>query len=255
MNKRTIATLALMASGWLPGIERPAAQVAPGGKPPGPEVTGAVSGEIMSGGERLAFANVAVVGTRLGTRTDNAGRLFLAGVPAGPRRILFHALGYRKLDTLLNIRPGENPPVHVELADLHPPPACQPCFWVSPFQGARAIPRGAMVLDFVGERWYARMAGRGAELAISSDPNPCELRIDYYLKHLLLPVSLSVLDSAGRAVHVFDAARSSGGNQIVWDGFDHGTRRTPYGSYRVCLETPGDTLELEFARTRRLPFR
>lgn len=42
---------------------------------------------------------------------------------------------------------------------------------------------------------------------------------------------------------------------MVWDGVDGAGERMPYGWYRVRLETPRETLELQFVRARRLPVR
>jgi hypothetical protein len=112
-----------------------------------------------------------------------------------------------------------------------------------------------MVHDFVGEAWQARVWGRAAELVISSDPDPCVLRIDYYLEDSLLLVSLSVIDSAGRTVRTFERTTSEGGHHLAWDGSDDERRATPYGEYRVRLETPADTLWLTCWRVRRPPLR
>lgn len=255
MRKKAIATAILLGFSLLFAVELPAGQVAGRGRPVAPEVIGTLRGEVTSGGERLGFANVVVIGSKLGTQTDNAGRFVLAGVPTGSRRILFDAIGHRKLDSLVAVRAGENPPMRVELVDLFPPPVCQPCFWVPPFQGVRAIPRGAMAFDFVGEALQARVFGSEAELALSSDPDPCQLRIDYYLRSSLSLARLSVVDSAGRSIRVFDRDGATGGHHLVWDGLDHEGRQTPYGWYHVCLETPADTLQLEFGRVRRPPIR
>jgi len=252
---RTIATVALLACGWLLGVELPAAQVTPAGGSVGPGVTGTLNGEITSGGQRLAFVNVLVAGTKVGIQSDAGGRFVLTGVPTGERRILFHGFRYRKLDSLLIVRPGANPPIRVELIDMFPPPKCQPCFWVPPFQGARALRHGAMVHDFVGEAWQARAEGRAATLVISSDPDPCQLQIHHYLGPSGSRARLSIVDSAGSTVHVFDRGEGRGGHHVVWDGVDHKSVRTPYGWYHVRLETRDDTLQLEFGRVRRPPIR
>jgi hypothetical protein len=206
--------------------------------------TGRLTGDVTSGKEHLDYASVVVTGTRIGILADGSGHFVLEGVPTGQRRLIVLALGFKKLDTLLDVRAGENPPIHLELVDRFPPPQCQPCFWVPPDQGVNALPKGAFRLDYSGEVWHARAVGRTTELAISSDPDPCQLRIDCRLGGPREAVRLSVIDSAGRVLRTLD----SGG---VWDGSDRYGRPTPYGWYRVRLDSPGDTLALEFYRVRR----
>src|SRR3989442_8333341 len=227
-----IVTAALLSVAWLLAVQHPAARVAPRAAPATSAAGGILRGEVTSGHERLGFANALVIGTRLGTQTDGAGRFVLSRVPTGRQRILFMALGHSRFDTLLDVVAGDNPPVHVDLVDLFPPPSCQPCFWVNPNQGTRALPRGAVLLDYVGEVWQARVRGRSTELVISSDPDPCELRLDYYLRRPISPVRLSVIDSAGGTVRMFDDSTSVEGHHLVWDGSDEGGERTPYGWYR-----------------------
>jgi hypothetical protein len=218
--------------------------------------TGTLRGRITSGGlGPLPYANVVVAGAKVGTQADSGGRFELRSVPLGAQRILVAALWHAKLDTALTVVAGENPPLHVDLVSRAPAPQCQPCFWVDPHQETRDPAPGAIVLDYTGEAWRALDRGAASALEISSDRDPCELRVMYAFQASVRHARLSVVDSAGRTVHTFLTATSAGRHDLVWNGVDGAGGLTPYGWYRVRLETPRETLELEFVRARRLPVR
>jgi len=147
---------------------------------------------------------------------------------------------------------AQPPPTATPGARVSPPP-CQPCFWVDPYQSTHDPGASGIVLDYTGELWQARFRSPRGELVISSEVDPCQLRIQYAFTAAVARARLSVVDSTGRTVRRLEANPAAGNHHAVWDGMDQAGRYTLYGWYRVRLESPGDTLALECVRVRRLP--
>ncbi|NOT34198.1 MAG: TonB-dependent receptor [Candidatus Eisenbacteria bacterium] len=68
---------------------RPAAPAAPAA------ATGTITGRVTEGGkDPVAFANVTVLGTKLGSATDDDGHFRLVGVPVGAQQVRVQAIGF-----------------------------------------------------------------------------------------------------------------------------------------------------------------
>ena len=82
------------------------------------QATGAVAGQVVEAetGTPLPGANVAVVGTTLGTSTDADGRYHLEDVPAGPQTIAVSFVGYEAAEAAVDVQAGEVAQRDFELA-------------------------------------------------------------------------------------------------------------------------------------------
>jgi hypothetical protein len=70
--------------------------------------TGRISGKsvVKDRGLWLPFANVIVLGTRLGVMSDVTGSFVLSGVPIGPQRLACQAIGYERDTMDVMVRQG-----------------------------------------------------------------------------------------------------------------------------------------------------
>lgn len=68
-------------------------------------------------GRPLPSAIVSVVGTSIGTQTNDAGEYRLANVPAGPRSIRVQRLGYAPVTVQVTVNPGETTTLDVALKE------------------------------------------------------------------------------------------------------------------------------------------
>ena len=85
--------------------------------PPAPGV-GRIEGRVTdASGRPLEFANVALLGTRIGTATDENGRFVLSGVPTGDQRLQIQAYGQPKVVRAVLVDAGRTARVDVVLAD------------------------------------------------------------------------------------------------------------------------------------------
>ena len=69
-------------------------------------LTGHVLDEVT--GEHLAFVNVQVKGTNIGTVTDESGHYLLKDLPIGRQTIVFSYVGYEKAELPVNIIADKN---------------------------------------------------------------------------------------------------------------------------------------------------
>jgi outer membrane receptor protein involved in Fe transport len=95
MSKNTrglIATLTFVALGCVLALPASAQQkaAAPAGG------TGKITGKVLDGKDPVPFANVIVLGTKLGTMTDDNGVFMLVGVPVGTAQVSVEAVGFEK---------------------------------------------------------------------------------------------------------------------------------------------------------------
>ncbi len=80
--------------------------------------TGTVRGTVAgSSGEALAGARVSVAGTRVAATTDAMGAFTLRTVPTGPQQLRVSHVGYRDVLREVEVRPGEETLVAVQLED------------------------------------------------------------------------------------------------------------------------------------------
>jgi Ca-activated chloride channel homolog len=67
---------------------------------------GRVAGTVTESGKTpIAYANVVIVGARLGAMTDESGNFVITGVPAGPAQVQVHPLGYEKQVQTVEVAP------------------------------------------------------------------------------------------------------------------------------------------------------
>ena len=86
-------------------------------RPPGPAVQlGSIAGIVTAeGGAPLQRASINVIGTRLSTETDAAGRYSISSVPVGTHRVRARMLGYAPADTSVVVAEGQESVVNFQL--------------------------------------------------------------------------------------------------------------------------------------------
>ena len=79
--------------------------------------TGTIEGRVTtaSSGDPVQGARVALVGTNVGTQTDDDGRFVLLNVPVGTRRLQVLLIGYAMGTLQIRVRPGVVTPATIEL--------------------------------------------------------------------------------------------------------------------------------------------
>jgi hypothetical protein len=94
------------------------------GDTPDTTVTGEIAGVVrnVASGQPIAFANVIVIGTKLGTMTDEKGHYSIVRVPAGARSILVQCIGFERerRDVLVAPHQTVDVPVVVREPDVAP---------------------------------------------------------------------------------------------------------------------------------------
>src|SRR5687768_10044132 len=72
------------------------------------QTTGVISGQVVDNQTRAGLASVQVfiVGTQIGTLTDQAGRYRLVSVPAGTRTVRAVLIGYREVTQTVAVASG-----------------------------------------------------------------------------------------------------------------------------------------------------
>lgn len=78
-------------------------------------VAATISGKIESMGENIPFANVALLGTTIGTAADAQGNFQLINVPAGNQTVVFSAIGYKPVQKQFMLKSGESASFTIEL--------------------------------------------------------------------------------------------------------------------------------------------
>jgi len=86
-------------------------------RPPGPAVQlGSIAGTVTAeGGAPLQRASINVIGTRLSTETDAAGRYTISSVPVGTHRVRARMLGYTPADTSVVVEEGQEAVMNFQL--------------------------------------------------------------------------------------------------------------------------------------------
>jgi outer membrane receptor protein involved in Fe transport len=74
-----------------------------------PQNTGNVTGRITDSEtkEPLPFINILIKGTQTGSASDEKGFYSLQNIPAGEQTLILSGVGYRRLETVVNITPGQ----------------------------------------------------------------------------------------------------------------------------------------------------
>ncbi len=76
---------------------------------------GKLSGEITSEGSIVAFANVYIKASALGTTADKEGKFLLKNIPAGNHSIEISAIGFKKFSRDILINEGQSKTLNVQL--------------------------------------------------------------------------------------------------------------------------------------------
>ncbi|HQJ47138.1 MAG TPA: TonB-dependent receptor, partial [Ignavibacteriaceae bacterium] len=81
------------------------------------QITGSIKGVVRdsASGEMLPFVSIQVVGTKIGTVTNNNGLYFLKGIPKGYQTIQASAVGYKKITKKIIIEKEEIQTVNFNL--------------------------------------------------------------------------------------------------------------------------------------------
>lgn len=67
--------------------------------------------------EHLAFINVFIVGTTIGTTTDNTGHYFLKNLPEGEFKVEFKTLGYKTVVKTVQLKKGKTIELNIEMEE------------------------------------------------------------------------------------------------------------------------------------------
>lgn len=78
---------------------------------------GSIKGKVISEGKPLAFINVALLNTNLGTTSDSLGNYFLKNVPLGSYQIQFSGVGFKPFKTSVNVTKDKSATVHASLEE------------------------------------------------------------------------------------------------------------------------------------------
>lgn len=76
-----------------------------------------VFGDVKSKGEHLPYATVRVIGTNIGTTTDDSGHYFLTNLPIGEIEIEVHFLGYKKQRKRIKTQKDETIELNFEIEE------------------------------------------------------------------------------------------------------------------------------------------
>jgi outer membrane receptor for ferrienterochelin and colicins len=63
-----------------------------------------IFGHVLSNGEHIAFANIMIKGTTIGTSTDETGHYMLVNLPEGSYTVCVQALGYKRVERKFEIK-------------------------------------------------------------------------------------------------------------------------------------------------------
>ncbi len=76
---------------------------------------GEITGVIVDDGSSIAFANVYLENTTIGTSSDENGQFFLKNIPAGKYKVKATVLGYRDFSKNITIKPNEQLTITITL--------------------------------------------------------------------------------------------------------------------------------------------
>jgi len=74
-----------------------------------------IYGHVLADGEHLPFATISIVGTTIGTTTDETGHFQIVNLPLGKMKIKAQSLGYKPKTIEILVAKGESKEVHFEL--------------------------------------------------------------------------------------------------------------------------------------------
>lgn len=168
----------------------------------------------------VAYANVLVLGTKLGGQTDEKGRFEIRRVPAGSHSIRVLAMGYDPITQAIQVDAGAEQHLHLVLGSakkvVGSPRPGPPQFHVSESDS-----------DLVAR---ANCQGGSFEVAGSN-----QVTIDYQIVPGPAFLTVTILDSLQTPVRAFPRRRMSDG-RIIWDGKDERRIPVPEGRYQVRFD-------------------
>lgn len=74
-----------------------------------------IYGHVLAEGEHLPFATISIIGTTIGTTTDETGHFQIINLPVGTLKVKAQSLGYKPQVVEIKIIKGESKEVHFEL--------------------------------------------------------------------------------------------------------------------------------------------
>ena len=84
---------------------------------PTDEEYGTITGKISSNGKPVAFANIMLMGTRLGSTSDENGRYTISNIPARKYKIKVSYLGFKSKEKIITVKAGDILTLNFELAE------------------------------------------------------------------------------------------------------------------------------------------
>ncbi|MGH7741202.1 MAG: TonB-dependent receptor, partial [Candidatus Eiseniibacteriota bacterium] len=118
-----LATVANVAPGWTQQPAKPATAAKPAAAAPArpaSTTTGSVKGRVMHGSDGLPYANVTVLGTQMGTMTDESGNFLIPVVPVGTIQLKAQALGYEAQVQTVQVNAGTSSAVTFVVGESKP---------------------------------------------------------------------------------------------------------------------------------------
>jgi outer membrane receptor for ferrienterochelin and colicins len=76
-----------------------------------------IVGHVVSKGEHIAFVTISIVGTTMGTTTDETGHYQLVDVPEGTHIVRAQSMGYKPREEKITIQAGETKEIKFELVE------------------------------------------------------------------------------------------------------------------------------------------
>ncbi len=74
-----------------------------------------IYGHVLAEGEHIPFATITIIGTTIGTASDETGHFQIVNLPVGTFNIKAQALGYKSSLIVVEIKKGESKEIHFEL--------------------------------------------------------------------------------------------------------------------------------------------
>lgn len=75
-----------------------------------------IYGHVLAEGEHLPFATISIIGTTIGTTTDETGHFQIVHLPIGKMKIKAQSLGYKPQIFDIEVKEGESKELHFELS-------------------------------------------------------------------------------------------------------------------------------------------
>lgn len=202
------------------------------------EIRGIVSANAK---QRVAWANVSVVGSRLGAITDEKGRFRISGVPAGVRILHIESLEFPAFDDTVMVAEGKTRELKIamNLWSPKPPPPNQR------FEARVGADCGSPpARDRAGIRRESATNLAGESSVEIDTRAPWEFVVRYQLNKPGTPIVIEVVDSSGKAVRQLAKGLGKRSAELSWDGRTDAGYDLPPGNYRFRFVTTAGTVEL-----------